>query len=263
MKFLTLSTLLFCLLENEFSNSLKLPGPLVYVVTPSPGLLTVDEGRSATQPFYYQSWLRRMNSPMNTTTTSTTRPTPTLVKTPDLIFAEFDSHNMKNIRKLLEKERIDSKMSSSAKPIYVPDEIMHEESENYDELPTSTTEREDMKTSAKDMTDYFAWYNSMYNSENNFVAPVYVPSSTSTQKPITTSTSETPTTSNNVRNIWHIIDSEKRNQYYDGWNEVPISMHAQNGKQDTEPESNHQKTQEQIDEDDKADQIDNNFALPG
>lgn len=264
MKILRLSTLLLCLLENEFNTALKLPGPQVYVVTPFPKPLTADEGRSAPQPFYYHNWMRRIDSPMNTTTTSTTTKTTTpKVITPDLIFAEFESDKMKNIRKLLEKERTDIKTSTTFQPIYVPDENMYDEPQNYG-LPSPTTEREVMKTSAKDMTDYFALYNNMYNGENNLVVPVYVPSATSTtQKPTTTPSSETPTTINNVRNIWHIIDSEKRNQYNSGWNEIPVSNNDQNGKQDTEPQSNHQETQEQRDEDDKFGQIDNNFALPG
>lgn len=260
MKILTLSTLLLCLLQNELATALKLPGPLVYVVTPFPKRLTIDEGRSAPQPFYYRNWMRRMDSPANTTTTSTTTPR---VKTPDLIFAEFESDKRKNIRKLLEKERIDSIMSTTFKPIYVPDEITHEQAQHYG-VPSPTTEREDMKTSDKDMTDYFALYNNIYNSKDNLAAPVYVPPSTSsTQKPTTTSTSETPIAMNNVGHIWHIIDSEKRNQYYGGWKEESISLHDQKGKQVTEPENNHQETQEQRNEDDKAAQIDYNFALPG
>lgn len=256
----TFSALLLCLFENELT-ALKLPGPPVYVVTPSPRHLTIDEGRSAPQPFYYHNWMRRMDSPMNTTTTSTSA--PIRVKTPDLIFAEFESDKTKNIKKLLEKERIDSKMPTTAKPIYVPDEIIYDEPQNYG-LPPPTTEKEDMKTSAKDMTDYFALYNNMYNNEDNLAAHVYAPSSTSsTQKPTTTSIPQTPTTMNNVGHIWHIIDSDKRNQYHGEWNEVPISMPDQNGKQATELENSNQKTQEQIDGDDKTDPIDNNFALPG
>lgn len=260
MRILTLSTLLLFLLQNEFTVALKLPGPLVYVVTPSPRPLTIDEGRSAPQPFYYHNWMRRLDSPMNTTTTSTTTPR---VKTPDLIFAEFDSDKRKNIRKLLEEEKTDLKVSTTLKPIYVHHEIMHEKPQDYG-LPSPITEREYTKTSTKDMTDYFALYNNRYNSDDYLAAPVYAPSSTSsTQEPTTTSTSETPTTMNNVGHIWHIIDSEKRNQYYGGWNEVPIAMHDQNEKQNMEPAHNDQETQEQIDEDDKADQIDYNFALPG
>lgn len=257
MKILSLSTLLLCLFQNELTVALKLPGPLVYVVTPSPRPLTIDEGRSAPQPFYYHNWMRRMDSPVNTTTTSTTTPR---VKTPDLIFAEFESDKRKNIRKLLENERIDSKMSTTFQPINVPDEIMHKELQNYG-LPSPTTEREDMKTSAKDMTDYFALYNNLYNVNDNLAAPVYATSSTSTTQ--TTSTSEMPTTMNNVQHVWHIIDSEKRDQYNNGWNEVPIGMQDQNGKQNMKPEYNDHETQDPIDEDDKGDQIGNNFALPG
>lgn len=259
MFFFTTSTLLLCLLKYEFTTAHKLPGPPVYVVTPSPRTLTIDEGRSAPRPFYYQNWIRRMDSPVNMTTTSTTTPR---VKTPDLIFAEFESNKLKNIRKLLEKERIDPKTSTTAKPIYVPDDITYEESQNYG-LPAPTTEREDMETSVKDMTDYFALYNNMHNSEHK-IAPVYVPSSTSsTQEPTTTASSETSTAINNVENIWHIIDNEKRNQYYGTWNEEPISInHDQNIKQDMRPEDNHQETLKQT-EDGRADQIDDNFALPG
>lgn len=260
MKIVTLSTLLLCLLGNELATALKLPGPLVYVVTPSPRPLTIDEGRSAPQPFYYRNWMRRMDMPINTTTTSTTTPR---VKTPDLIFAEFESDERKNIRKLLEKEKVNSMISTTTKPIYVPDEIMHEQPQNYG-LPSPTTEREDMKTSVKTMNDYFTLYNSMYNSEGNKAAPVYVPSSiSSTQIPTTTSNSETPPPMNNVGHIWHVIDSEKHNQYNVGWSEVPISIHDEYGKQDMIPKYNHHESQEQVDEDNKADQIDDNFALPG
>lgn len=258
MKILTISTLLLCLIKNELTTALKLPGPLVYVVTPSPRPLTIDEGRSASRPFYYHNWMRRMDSPMNTTTTSTTTPR---VKTPDLIFADFQSNKMKNIRKLLEKERVDSTKSTTVQPIYVPDE--YEEPQNFG-LPSPTTEREEMKTSAKDMTDYFALYNNLYNSGDSYLqaVPEYVPSST--QEPITTSSSETSTATNNVENIWHIIDSEKRNQYYGGWDEIPITTnHGQDIKQETELEDNHQQTQKQTDEDGKGDQVDDNFALPG
>lgn len=228
----------------------KLPGPLVYVVTPSPRPPQIDMGRSA--PFYYHKWMSRMDTPQNATTTAKT-------KTPDLIFAEFesDNSNMKSIRNLLEKEKVQSVMTTTttSRPIYVPDEESNDES-NHD-LPVPTTEKQ-KKT---DMTDYFAFYNNLYNS-----GPVYVPPTPSTTVLSSSTTTPLPTTSqapmNNVENIWHIIDNEKH-ELSGKWEEEPIASEqstkdvpSEDSSQSDDMNSNEHKTQDDG-------EIDENFALPG
>ncbi|KAG6453145.1 hypothetical protein O3G_MSEX008002 [Manduca sexta] len=274
MKRFLIFSLLVCFFIIEI-NGLKLPGPLVYVVTPSPRPPKNDEGRSA--PFYYHSWMRRMDSPPNTTTTTTTPKT----KTPDLIFAEFESgNNMKSIRKLLERERILPKTTTTttttttSRPIYVPDEDTDDVTRvvNYG-LPV-TTEKKETKPDS-DSNDYFSMYNSLYN---NAQFPAYLPATTTTtttSRPTTTTSAPTttsvPTTTTttaaplvNVQNIWHIIDNEKYNQYSGKWEEEPV---ANENNQEASGER-HQlinvENEEQNDDNDKEDvPVDENFALPG
>lgn len=245
--------LLICLVVyicNE-ATTLNLPGPLVYVVTPSPRPPQIDEGRSAPAPFYYHNWMRRMDPPNNVTTT----------QTPDLIFAEFESGNkMKSIRKLLEKEKIEPK-TSTARPIYVPDETKSMSEEvNYGLPPPTQLKPEVEESTTPDMTDYFALYNNMYNVDS---APAYMPSTTSTRTPSTiastTATSASSTTTTpapaqipNVQNIWHIIDSQKYDEYSGKWEEV-----ANEEKDET--------TEQPLEDGNNTEQgaIDDNFALPG
>ncbi|KAJ8735670.1 hypothetical protein PYW07_007290 [Mythimna separata] len=211
-------------------------------------------GRSA--PFYYHKWMSRMDTPRNASAVTTTTER---TKTPDLIFAEFesDSNNMKSIRKILEKERIQpsttSTTTTTSRPIYVPDEETNDES-SYG-LPAPTTEKP-VKT---DMTDYFAMYNNLYNS-----GPVYVPSapSSTASPPPTTTVSTTPM--NNVENIWHIIDREKQDQFSSGtWQEEPVgSEQNSNDVQNTDNlKSDNVQPNEDKTEEDAG--IDENFALPG
>lgn len=238
-------------------HSVRLPGPLVYVVTPSSRTSQNDEGRSA--PFYYHKWMSRMDTPRNATDTISTTEKP---KTPDLIFAEFESDNnhIKSIRKLLEKEKIQSKTTTTttARPIYVPDEESNESS-NYG-LPKATTK----KPQTVDMTDYFALSSNSYDSGPVYVPPksppiVQLPPGTTSTTPSTT-TSQAPI--NDVQNIWHIIDNEKHNQFSQQWQEEPISS-EQTIKEDKnedqfarhEVQSNDDKTEDAA--------IDENFAIPG
>ncbi|PZC75175.1 hypothetical protein B5X24_HaOG206590 [Helicoverpa armigera] len=238
----------------------NLPGPLVYVVTPSPRPPQIDMGRSA--PFYYHKWMNRMDTPQNTTPATTTT---TKIKTPDLIFAEFESNNnnMKSIRKLLEKEKFKPKTTTTtttttttSRPIYVPDEETNDDS-NYG-LPVPSTEKP-VKT---DMTDYFALYNNLYNS-----GPVYVPPAptSSTPAPPTTTTLATTTTSqapmNHVENIWHIIDNEKHDQYSGTWEEEPISSEQNNNDNKENTESTDAEPNKDNTENGAG--LDDNFALPG
>ncbi|CAH0592562.1 unnamed protein product [Chrysodeixis includens] len=237
-------------------HSVKLPGPLVYVVTPSSRTPQNDEGRSA--PFYYHKWMSRMDTPRNATDTITTTEKP---KTPDLIFAEFESDNnhIKSIRKLLEKEKIHSKTTTTttARPIYVPDEEAIESS-NYG-LPKPTTK----KPQKVDMTDYFALNSNAYNSGPVYVPPtsppvVQLPPATTTTTPSTT-TSQAPI--NNVQNIWHIIDSEKQNQFSQ-WEEEPISSEQSiKESQNEEQLASHEAQSHEDKMEDAA--IDENFAIPG
>lgn len=256
MKILTLSLLLVSLYQNEV-NALNLPGPRVYVVTPRAlQNLQIDEGRSAPRPFYYHNW-KRMDTPQNLTTTTTTT-----VKTPDLIFAEFESDHMKSIRKLLEKEKIESKTTTTtpAKPIYVSDEDVEEPPNNNYGLPTQAKdEKEETKQSGTDMTDYFALYNNMYNTDNAPPVPIYLPSTTTTKATSTSTTTTTPAPINNVENIWHIIDNEKHNQYSGKWDEVPVN---EGKKQETPDDIKAISDGSKSDADDDS-KIDENFALPG
>ncbi|XP_063375678.1 uncharacterized protein LOC134663220 [Cydia amplana] len=244
-----------------YVNSLNLPGPLVYVVTPSPrtpAALKIDEGRSA--PFYYHNWMRRMDSPQNASSTTTT--TTPKVETPDLIFAEFESHNgdsySKSLRNLLEKEKIQSKSSTTTKkPIYVPDDVLEQTPEVNYAAPDSNTHDEDkLKARTPDMTDYFALYNNLYG--NNDAAPVFIPT------PTTASTTTTTTTSapklSNVEDIWHVIDSEKHNQFAGQWEEVPVD--AENDKTNTHTMISQAEPQKE-DKTKNEDVMDDNFALPG
>ncbi|XP_049881186.1 uncharacterized protein LOC126377493 [Pectinophora gossypiella] len=269
MKYITLSSLVVFLLNEAIA--LNLPGPLVYVVTPSSR--RIDEGRSAPQPFYYHNWMRRMDSPPNTTTTTTTTtPRP---KTPDLIFAEFEADKMKNIRKLLERERIATKTTSTtttttSKPIYVPDESVEEAQKVNYGLPLS--EKNEVQTKEKDMTDYFALYNNLYNGDSAPLAPVYLPSTTPssprttitstlrTTTPITTTSTQVP--AHNVENIWQIIDSQRHDQYSGQWDEVPIGAESDDdSNQNTGKQEDDKSNMGHEEEEDGK--IDENFALPG
>lgn len=259
MNRIVLFALLLNCLRIHHVYTANLPGPLVYVVTPSPRSSQTDTGRSA--PFYYHKWMNRMDTPQNATlpTTTTVR-----TKTPDLIFAEFESsnNNMKSIRKLLEKERFRSTTTSTtttttSRPIYVPDEETNNES-NYG-LPAPSTE----KPVNADMTDYFALYNNLYNS-----GPVYVPSAPSSNAPpppttTTTTTTTTQAPMDNIQNIWHIIDSEKHDQFSGAWEEEPIASEQmskdvlnKDNPQSDDVQPNEDKTEEEAG-------IDDNFALPG
>lgn len=183
-------------------SALQLPGPKVYVVTPAPRN-KAETGRSA--PFYYHSWLRRSDTPRNETTT--TRTTTTKEQNPDLIFAEFESEDSNNakksIRKLLEKESIETR-SSTSKPIYVADEepIKHTSSD----------------VNEQDSDDYFGMYNHMYNNPS---APVYMPSTT-VRTTTTTVKATTEPDAKKVENIWHIIDNEKQTHQSGGWQEYSV-----------------------------------------
>lgn len=248
-KFL-LSFLIVCLCKYE-ASSLNLPGPLVYVVTPSPRPQT--EGRAA--PFYYHNWMRRMDSPQNVTTSTT--------PTPDLIFAEFESgNNMKSIRKLLEREKIAPKTTtttSTSRPIYVP-----EETNDVNHVSQAEEKKKDY-TKPVDMTDYFALYNNLYNHNSDAQVPVYIPSTasstskTTTRPTSTTSTTSTTTPSPNpgVENIWQIIDSQKHEQYSGQWEEESLSHGDTTTTSAPEPEEDDSQTE------DSNQGLDENFALPG
>nr|XP_004930296.2 actin cytoskeleton-regulatory complex protein PAN1 [Bombyx mori] len=260
MKRITFSVLLVCILQRDL-NALKLPGPLVYVVTPSPRPPNSDEGRSA--PFYYHNWIRRMDSPKNESSSTST--TTEKTKTPDLIFAEFESSsNVKSIRKLLEKEKIDSTstVKSILRPIYVPDEETDEVTRvvNYG-LPVKADENKDTKPTSSDSTDYFSMYNNLYNNEP---VPVYVPSTTIMTTTSTASPTTTTTTSNpmNVENIWHIIDNQKYDEYAGKWEEEVV---ADENTEDASQDGNMDNHTEQSENSDKQGQVplDENFALPG
>ncbi|CAK1602169.1 unnamed protein product [Parnassius mnemosyne] len=257
MKFFIVLFLVFviCILGYCKVSALNLPGPEVYVVTPSSRSTKIDEGRSA--PFYYHSWMRRMDSGPNITTTTVPTTTTSQVKTPDLIFAEFESDSnggvKKDIRKLLEKERVEAKYSTTFQPIYVPDEEFQPvpQNTNYG-LPLPNVKQEDKDT--KQAND-FDMYSKLYNSP----VPVYVPTTT----PFTTTTSKLTTTTttqvtpSNVENIWHIIDSEKYNEYADNWQEVSVGKNDENAiKSDTN---------EPVDKgsDNEKEKLYDNLALPG
>ncbi|XP_047985385.1 uncharacterized protein LOC125225623 isoform X1 [Leguminivora glycinivorella] len=242
-------------------HSLNLPGPLVYVVTPAPrtpATLKIDEGRSA--PFYYHNWMRRMDSPKNASSTTTT--TTPKVETPDLIFAEFESHNgdnyRKSLRNLLEKEKIQSKTSTTMKPLYVSDEFPEQTSQVNYVVPDSNTHEEDkLKASTPDMTDYFALYNNLYG--NNNAAPVLIPTTTASTTTTTTTTTAAPKV-NNVEDIWHVIDSEKHNQIAGQWEEVPVDVESD---KTITPGMISEKEPQNEDKTKNEDMMDENFALPG
>nr|XP_026487867.1 adhesive plaque matrix protein [Vanessa tameamea] len=246
-------------------NALSFPGPRVYVVTPSSRSVRKDENKIA--PFYYHNWMRRMDSEQNVTTTTTPAPT---VKTPDLIFAEFESDgSQKSIRKLLEKEKIAK--TSTMSPIYVPDDEENKVTRvvNYG-LPVNLYKHDTPinDDSTEKSTHPFMFDNDYYN---NVHEPVYLPSTTqSTTKATTkTTTKESPV---NIENIWHIIDDEKLNQYSGNWQEVQVNSKEENAKNNNENDENTYDNQNQLEDEghrqnneDQSDEvkIDENFALPG
>lgn len=255
---ITYLSLLVCLCNV---HSLNLPGPQVFVVTASPRpQLRIDEGRSA--PFYYHNWMRRMDSPQNATSTTTTAKPK--VETPDLIFAEFESGNgdnyQKSLRNLLEKEKIQHKTTTTtAKPIYVADEDPEQTPlEVKHEVPViNYVKPEDAKKSTPDMTDYFALYNNLYNHD---AAPVYMPISTPRTTLPTTTTTTTVAPLSNVQDIWHVIDSEKYDQNVGKWEEASIDSE----NEDKNPDSQQvQKELQETDQDKNEVVMDDNFALPG
>ncbi|XP_050362602.1 uncharacterized protein LOC126781677 [Nymphalis io] len=246
-------------------NALSFPGPQVYVVTPSSRSVRKDENKIA--PFYYHKWMRRMDSDQNVTTPTTPAPT---VKTPDLIFAEFESDGskQKSIRKLLEKEKIAKTTTMS--PIYVPDNEENKVTRvvNYG-LPVNLNNQD---TASKDDSAEKSTYPFMFDNDyyNNVQEPVYLPSTTqSTTKATTTTTKDTPT---NIENIWHIIDDEKLNQYSGKWQEVEVNAKGENVKNsDGNNEYTYDNQRQFEDEEhrqhneDESDEvkIDENFSLPG
>ncbi|CAG4978360.1 unnamed protein product [Parnassius apollo] len=244
----------FCILGNCKVLALNLPGPKVYVVTPSSISSKIDEGRSA--PFYYHSWMRRMDSGPNITTTTVPTTTKSQVKTPDLIFAEFESDSngavKKSIRKLLEKERVEAKSSTTFQPIYVPDKEFQpvHQNTNYG-LPLPNVKQEDKDTK---QADEFDMYNKFYNNPVPIYVPTTTPFTTTTKLTTTTTTQVTPS---NVENIWHIIDSEKYNEYADNWQEVSVGKNDENAiKSDT----NEPVDTSSVNEEEK---LYDNLALPG
>ncbi|CAK1540105.1 unnamed protein product [Leptosia nina] len=264
--------LLLCFLfDNVFA--LTFPGPRVYVVTPAaPRPFQRNHDNQA--PFYYQNWMRRMDSDENITSTTTTASPK--VKTPDLIFAEFDKDATmkKSIRKLLEQERIPIKTpSTTVQPIYVADEKTKAPGVNNYGLPLSSVVKDNEENhNTNFQTDYVSMYNDLYNAP----VPVYKPTTTTTTttqpppaEPATSTTTENPI---NVENIWHIIDSEKLNQYSGNWDEAPVPSHeytsddTNNGEdgvsddiqtkdlEDTNPSQNNKEEEAPVGD---------NFALPG
>ncbi|XP_063827270.1 uncharacterized protein DDB_G0284459-like [Ostrinia nubilalis] len=252
MKQVTLCTVLVSLLIYSSEAEVNiLSRPSVFVVTPSPRSQSNNEARSA--PFYYHNWMRRIDSPHNATTTTTTPK----VKTPDLIFAEFESddgNNMrKSIRKLLEQERVAAKTSTTSttttttsQPIYVPEENVNDVVYS---VPKKEIRDDNDQNSEVDKTDYFALYNNLYNS------PVYLPKTSSTTSTTTTTTTTTPAPSN-VENIWHIIDNERHNQYVDKWEEVAINSNKDENDATEKSQENVYTTTEDT-------QVNEDFALPG
>lgn len=253
--FTVISSLLFtCVLYNSNVEAINLPGPLVYVVTPSPRPPQINEGRSA--PFYYHNWMRRMDSGPNTTTTASPTTTTSRVKTPDLIFAEFESDGgmKKSIRKLLEKERVEGKTSTTFQPIYVPDEEFQPVTQktNY-VLPTSN---ENHENNDPKQPDFFEMYNKLYNEP----APIYRPTTSSTTSTTVTTMSPSKETLNNVQNIWHIIDSEKSNQNTGKWEEIPVETN-----EDKLVDSSKQSEDEPVPaaDDNEDENTFENYAFPG
>ncbi|XP_053619552.1 histone-lysine N-methyltransferase SETD1B [Plodia interpunctella] len=248
MKNLIVCSILVCILNVNALN----PGPFVYVVTPSTQKLSANEGRSA--PFYYRNWMRRMDSGPNSTSTSTTTPS---INTPDLIFAEFESesdNNMrKSIRKLLEKERVQPKTSTTSTtttsgPIYVleDEKTVHDGQE--DDIH-NFEDKEVKYQSGSEITDYYTMYNNLYN---NVPAPVYLPSTT--QSTTTRTTTSTPPQTTpvpvKVENIWHIIDNEKQDNYIGKWNEVSLDSNNDGSTISDMSDNNNEK-------------FDENFSIPG
>lgn len=245
---------LFTYCAQVYIEALSFPGPRVYVVTPAARPLEKDDGK-----FYYHKWMRRMDTNFNTTTTTTTETSK--IKTPDLIFAEFESNgNMqKSIRKLLEKEKISPK-STTMSPIYVPDDDENKVTRvvNYG-LPVKIEKHENDKASI-DNTDFSYKHDSIYNNQ----APVYLPSSDITTSTISTTMKTTEPPPINIENVWHIIDNEKNDQYSGSWQEVSTDNNEEQSK-DSNAENSEFKSFANNEEQDlkQSDVIDENFALPG
>ncbi|XP_034832750.1 uncharacterized protein [Maniola hyperantus] len=255
---------LYAVLCEYSVSALGFPGPQVYVVTPSARISKKDEGKPSS--FYYHNWMRRMDTGSDTTTTTTTEKSVSEVKTPDLIFAEFDSDGskQKSIRNLLEKERI-----TTMRPIYVPDEDENKVTRvvNYG-LPVNTINHNENSTENKysyiSHDDYY----------NNLPAPMYVtipPTTlpTTTTKIMTTALSPIniiPTNHNNIQNIWHVINSEKSDQYLHNWEEISLdSKNEEISNDETGDEKNHHPDSDSFKQEyDSGDvTMDDNFALPG
>lgn len=255
-----------CFWKCEIS-AVKLPGPLVYVVTPSPRPPQIDKGRSA--PFYYHNWMRRMDTSRNATTSISSTTTPKS-KTPDLIFAEFESgntNNMKSIRKLLEREKTEPETTTTTtttlQPIYVPEEEPDDVTRvvNYG-LPVMTEEKAEEPSSETD--SYFSMYNKIYNGVPVYLSSTRSTSSTVNNSPVTkTTTTTTTSVPVNVENIWHIIDNEKYNQYSGNWEEQPLSIDNTEEKINTLKSQNEAGNIDDVKTELNQDPIDENFALPG
>ncbi|XP_050681281.1 uncharacterized protein LOC126976759 [Leptidea sinapis] len=260
-----ISLFIVCLIIEDVVP-LSFPGPRVYVVTPSPRPFQANRDNSG--PFYYHNWMRRMDSEPNITTTTTTEAPK--VKTPDLIFAEFESGNtmQKSIRKLLEKERIDSTSTTTTpRPIYIPenDDSKVTRVVNYG-LPVSTPSKE-LELPVFQENEQEVDYN-----PDLYDLPVNINKAATSSTTKTTTTTKTPV---NVENIWHVIDNEKLNQYTGNWNEVPVApeytMSGKNnnnsgydGEEDkaATPDESINNSDGTEDHDDIL-KIDDNFALPG
>ncbi|XP_014366983.2 actin cytoskeleton-regulatory complex protein PAN1 [Papilio machaon] len=261
MKELTiiLSFLVISVLRNSKVLAGNLPGPMVYVVTPATRTAQTNGGRAA--PFYYHNWIRRIDSETSTTTTAAPTTSTAKVETPDLIFAEFESNgNMKkSIRKLLEKERVEAKTSTTFQPIYVPDEEFQPVAQkaNYGlPLPTENPDKDNEESK------YFEMYNKFYNIAPTVYSSTTSPLTTTTTLPTTTTTQTTPS---NVENIWHIIDSEKSTQNSGNWEEIPIETKEEDSQSETEAQSNvdDHVAAEGHHEDNDDDELFTDFAVPG
>ncbi|KAL4712732.1 hypothetical protein ACJJTC_008029 [Scirpophaga incertulas] len=187
----------FMLVALFWCFSLTLSSASVYIVTPSPRSHS-NEGRSA--PFYYHNWMRRMDMPQNVTTSTTPK-----TKTHDLIFAEFEAdsgdHMQKSIKKLLEKERVIQNTISSTTTTTTTSS-----------RPVMMLQNTEILKNESDETNYFKMYNNLYNDGTEHIPTTTVTSTTETKPPQPT----------NVENVWHIIDSEKRDQYSGAWEELPV-----------------------------------------
>ncbi|XP_023934062.2 uncharacterized protein LOC112043037 [Bicyclus anynana] len=256
MKMKIIITSLFVFLCDYGVAALSFPGPRVYVVTPSPRMKN-DESKPT--PFYYHNWMRRMDKRPDSTTTTTAQTSTLKVKTPDLIFAEFESDGskQKSIRKLLENERIQPKKTTMT-PIYVPDEEENKVTRvvNYG-LPVKTINHNE------------SWpgnnkYLLISHGDNNKNLPVYVTSPPTTSPATTTKITTTTESPINVQNIWHVIDSEKSDKYSNNWEE--ISLESKNEENANSPNTDHGIRDENIQSPNTEDDditIDDNFALPG